>query len=87
MTEKSRYKKRTLTKLKKTKLTTTLLRQQLEEAEATHVRIQHKLVNQNQPTKIIKLRILQLKTRTNKTQDSWDNQKDLEITGETKRID
>ena len=53
-----KYKKRTLTKLKKTKLTTTLLRQQLKEAEVAHVKIRHKLVNQLRNTKIIKLRTL-----------------------------
>jgi hypothetical protein len=34
-------------------ITTTPLQQQLEEAEVVHVKIQHKLVNQLQHTKII----------------------------------
>ena len=50
-------------------------------------KIRHKLVNQLQATKIIKLRTLQLKSRTTETQDSWYGQKNMEIAGETKRID
>jgi hypothetical protein len=68
-------------------ITTTPLQQQLEEAEVVHVKIRHKQVNQLQTTKIVKLRTLQLKTRTSKIQDSRDNQKNMEIAGETKRID